>query len=755
MAEATYESSAALAAARRKYYIHSVLNGISFRLVAGNIVTLYALRLGAGNTYIGFLSSFLYFSFVFLLVGRRLVDRMGAVRVQSTFWGLRYLFMIPALITALPAVRANAPLAFGLLAVSVFGFHTSKGIAFAGQKPILGSVAGEKNRGAFLSKVQSLNTTFGTAAWLVLGLVLGREAPLSVYAGTFGLGIVIGVAGASVLSRLSEPVETGTATQVTLLSGLRDGLKNPGYRRLVSITLIRSVLLGMTGAFLIVQFKRVYMHTDSNVVYITLAGNLGIVGMAALAGLLLDKVGAKPLFFAFSLLTAAAIVLVVAGPVVTEGFVAWLIPCLVIFTYQMGATGMFNCGQDYFFAIVSPDERLNYGIYYQIAAGMGGFVGALGGGALLDAMLVAVPLSTVGVFRLYFGMILIVLAALSVYISRLPDIGAYSIRNTLSILFSPRDMRAVRLLQRLDQSQTEDEEQETIRALGGAPSVVSTNDLIGKLESPSFAVRAETLNTLSNHPVDEQLEAALVAEIADHHFTTAHIAAQIAGRQGVRAAVGALREALESDDFMLAGKAMIALAQLGDRESMPRITEIFTATTNPRLTIHGARAFAELGDESYSPVLLSKLAPRIAPFVRDEIILAVAQILRLDATFYQLYSLFVEHPMAAATELRARLTGGSDVVGRLALETTGDADVFAQSARAAMKAMAPRVPVGKLTSAVLSAFETALEDETLRELGRFRFLLAAVLVFAEDAAGPTGGATRAGGGAGAGPSRAP
>jgi hypothetical protein len=47
---------------RRTYNWHSGLNSFSFALVTGNIITLYALFLGADSSDIGLISSFSFFS---------------------------------------------------------------------------------------------------------------------------------------------------------------------------------------------------------------------------------------------------------------------------------------------------------------------------------------------------------------------------------------------------------------------------------------------------------------------------------------------------------------------------------------------------------------------------------------------------------------------------------------------------------------------------------------------------------------------
>ena len=723
MAEPQILTSAELGRNRRRYYLHSILSGVSFRLLAGSIITLYALRLGAGNTFVGLLSSFMHVSMLFLLVGRRLVARMGAVRLQSVFWAVRYLAMAPAVLTVHPAVRSNPPLAFALLAIGVFGFHTAKSIAMAGQKTILGLLVGARDRGAVLSRIQSLNTGFSTVAWLLVGLALGRDAPLGTYAVTFAVGIFVGLAAAWALSGLPEPQDAEAGSGEKLFDAVRSGLTSPGYRRLTVVIFLKNLFLGMTGAFLIVQFKRVFMHGDGEIVYITLVGSLGVIAMAALAGLLMDRVGARPLYFAFSVVTALTLLPIVIGPAAPGGWAAWIIPCAVFFFYQMGSMGMANCSQDYFFATVKPEERLNLGVAYNINAGVAGFLGSFGGGLILDGMLASRVFPEVTVFRIYFGVLFAAMVVVSLAVVRLPNIGAYSIANTLSILFSPRDLRAIRLLRRLDQSQTAEEERQTIRALARNPSAVSVDDLLQRLRSPLYSLRMEALGALRHHPLDPGLSQALVTEVRDHEYTTAHVAAEIIGDRRVSEAIPALREALGSDDFMLCGKAMFALAQLGDRESLDAIRRLFEATPNPRLIIHGARAFARLKAAEMVPVLTTRLEPTIAPFIRDEIILALAEIAGMRDWFYPLYMAFLERQEAGVAELRERAARDGELAA-LAGEVTAEPEIFG---RLAGKLAAERgVSVAGMDYTAL--FAAAATNPELMRLARFRFLFAGLLI---------------------------
>ncbi len=728
--------------AQRLYYVFSTLNGISFKLLAGSIVTLYALRLGAGNTLIGLFESFMYLSLAFLVAGKPLVARFGAIRVMGAFWALRYLAMAPAVLTALPAIRANPTLAFVLLGFGVLGFHTAKGIGTAGDKLIIGGVAGDKDRGAFLSRIQSLNQSFSLGVWLVMGLVMGRNPPAQTYALFFGAGIVIGLVASWTLLQLPEPRGVESGFTEPLLPAVRRGLAAVGFRRFIAVFFVTTIVQSATGPFLIVFFKRLYQHTDASVVYITLLGGLGVMAMAVVAGLFMDRVGAKPLFFAFAVITLLTLLPVFGLPARPTPLLFWLVPGTVFFLYQLGAVGMSNCAQDYFYATVAPENRLNLGVVYNVTAGIAGFAGAFGGGLLLDGLQTAAAVAPAAAFRLYFAALALLLVAVSLMILRLPDIGAFSVLNTLSLVFSPRDIRAVVLLRRLGRYRSIAQEQATIRELGESPSVVSVKDLLARLSSPSFAVRSAALNALRSAPIVPAVTQALIKEVREHHFTTAHIAAEILGNWGISDAIPVLREALASEDFLLVSRAMVALAKVADRRSIPQTRRILIDTDNPTLIIHAARAMVLYHDPFVIPALLDKLEPKSAPFVRDEIILAVAEIAGLSDWFYPLYCVFLTNEAAGVQEMRSSLSPQilDGPAGQLLANVLRGGPPFVSAALQTLESVATTDQQVDVAAFLVAA----LHRESLAGMPRFRFLVAgAAIWFAVRAGREAGGGTDA------------
>jgi hypothetical protein len=228
MAEAL--SPARLKAARDSFYVFNVFNAVSFVLLSGSFVTLFALRLGASNALVGLLNSFGYATFFFLPLGKRLVRNRRIVEVFGLGWLFRYLGMLPVLAAPLFAANGQPALAFGLIVVGVALFNVFRGIGLIGNNPVIASLAEGHDRGAFLVNIQIVNNLAGVATSLVVALVLGRRAGPGLYAVFIAGGIAVGVAGALLLLRTPEPEAYRPSTAKSLWKTARAALAEKPFR---------------------------------------------------------------------------------------------------------------------------------------------------------------------------------------------------------------------------------------------------------------------------------------------------------------------------------------------------------------------------------------------------------------------------------------------------------------------------------------------------------------------------------------------
>ena len=719
-----------LRVAQRNFTLFSFLNVISFQLLTGNIIALYALRLGASDLLVGMLYSFIPLGQLLPLVGRAIVRRLGTVRTMGVFWIVRYALMTPILFAPLLA-HSESPAAIWLIAASVIGFNLARGIAITGQNAIIGAITTEAARGSFLARNQLVSHFGAIGTGVAIGLLLQEQSPLFLFSLLLGVGIAVGFASTRVVFRFPEP--PAPVRGGGFLGAVGRALRRAGVPRFILLLAVNGFVASMVLPFLVVYVKRVHDLGDNATMLLAAVGSVGAVVMALVSGFVIDRVGAKPLMTLFTAILTVTVVLVAVAPPLGSPLAVWIYLGAVFFLATFGATGAASAHSVYYFNLTPRAERLNMGILNFLVTGIPASLGALAGGVVLDR-LAAIGLETDAVYRLYYGALVAAYVGILLLTGRLERLGAYHVHDLLSIFVSPRQLHALALMHRLKASRTPAREQSLVRRLGDVQSRLAGPDLLRSLASPRFAVRTEVLDALSDIPANDEIACALIAEVEQQPFTTAHKAAELIGRKQIHEGIEVLRRSLTSADIFLMGKCMMALARLGDNESRAAIEGIFTSTTNPRLLIHGAAALEVYGDPGCLAALLAALERASNRYVRDEVILSAAGILEMAEAFYPLYQGFVAEPrrgLALVTDLVAERQEQRRLPPQTLNLVTAPVAQFhdPEAFRAAAARALEQVPVVVGDTSVAGTLMQALERPVTGALDHFRFLVAATVAF--------------------------
>ena len=718
-------------AAQRNFTLFSFLNVVSFHLLTGNLIALYALRLGAGDLLVGVLYSFIPLGQLVPLLGRLVVRRLGTVRTMGTFWIARYALMSPILLAPLFANSA-APVSIWLIAASVVGFNLARGVAITGHNAIVGAITTETERGSFLSRNQLVIHAAGIGAGLTIGLLLQEESPLFLYSLLMAAGIVVGLASTRLVFRFPEPPAPDRAGG--FFASLGRTLRRPGVPRFLVLLAVHSFAVSMVLPFLVVYAKRAHGLGDNTAMLLGAVGGAGAIAMALVSAFVIDRVGAKPLITLFTATLAVTTVMLAVAPPLDSVTAVWVYLGVVFFFATFGAAGTTSANSVYYFNLTPSADRLNLGILYFLVVGIPASLGSLGGGLALDFLRSVRALEIPDVYRIYFGALAVAYVGILLLVARLERLGAYRVHDLLGLFASPRDLRALALLHRLKGSSTSDSEQSLVRRLGDAPSRLAAPDLLRRLDSPRFAVRSEALDSLADMPATDELARALIAEVAGQPFTTAHKAADLIGRKQLADGVEVLRNSLTSPDVFLVGKAMVSLARLGDQASRAPIEELFRSTDNPRLLIHGAAALELFGDPASLDDVLAVLERAPSRYARDEVILSAAGILEMANSFYPLYQGFLadaRRGLALVTDYvaeqqeRARLEPPVLALVTALVAAFPDPEPFRAAAGDALE----QIPVVVRDVPLTAILGEALQRPVTGALDHFRFLLTATVAF--------------------------
>ena len=636
-------------------------NSLSFTLLTGNMISLYLLRLGASNSLIGVIASFSYVAFFMLFVGRALVPRVGVIRLFAWAWLYRYILFIPVLVAPVFLLHQTSvqgspsygspSVVFFMVGAGVLGFHIARGIGLVANTPMFSGFAGPSERGRFLSHFLMI----GSVAYLVTGLLvaflLGERAEIGRYVLFMGAGVGAGIVATGLLFSTPELEDERAGARRPIMPIVQAMVARPQMRLFFTTFLLAAVASGVGRSFLVVFAKQAHGYTDRMAYLMVTVGSVGNFLAGYLGSVLLDRLGARPLII-FSLLAyITSLLLAVVLPV--TGSVAVVVAMgMIFFLGTLGYSGNDNSFQAYFFGVTTQDDRLNLGIIFYMVLGLGGTFGSFIGGFVLDGLMAVMPPSWA--FRFFF-LAVAGLAGFALFRAiRFESLGAETFRGTMEVIFSPRDLHTVGLLNRLSRTREAEEEQSTIRTLGHSRSRRALIEVIDRLDSPSYAVRQEALEALAAMPYTPAVEAALIEHLSAALHTTAFMAVRILGLRGGPGAVDAVREAIHSEDRLLAERAVVAYARLAGKDAVPELREQLNAPDTPRHLLHVAVAVQAVGGPEELTLLLQQLTrKRLPDYVVDEVLFAAAHISGIHHRFYPLYSAYIrEKSLASREELR-------------------------------------------------------------------------------------------------------
>jgi hypothetical protein len=631
-----------MGAAQKTYRNFVLFNTISFNLMTGNVVNLYALRLGADTELIGILAAMSSLNFFFSFFSRHLIYKMGATRLMGTFWSFRYLMMIPLMVTIFPAVRSIPLIPLALITGGTFFFNVSKGIALSAGKPIVGWLAHDNERARFNSGNQTMSFVGSTLANIYIAIMLGKESPLSRYLIIIASGITAGLIASSFIFKLPEPeLSTGNQGQLNFIEGVKRGFKKKSFRELMIIMVITNIGSTLTNPFFVVYCKQGIFLSDQTVIILTSIASLGVLFMAYLSKLLMDRVGSKPLFFTFNLLKVLLLLMVIFTPVHWRPLSLTIYMTLVLVFNRMCFNGILSSSDIYFFVTSTPEERVDQGIIFNLVRGLSGLIGSMGGGFILGYLQERF-LSSVVPFQIFFMLGLTFHLTALFLVHRLPDVSRFSIKSVLGILISPRDLRAIWYLNRLENSSTPEEEQELLTQISENRSTLTLEELQSRIESPSMFTRLNALNGLRNFPLEDRTEQLLIDQVKTQPYTSGPQAAALLGELNVTRGIPVLRKALDSGDYLLKSRAAVALGRMNDRESLGKIENNLIKGENARIILYSARAIELLKSTRSLPYILEKITPENDHNINDELVLIISGLLDFSSWFFTNYSIYLK-----------------------------------------------------------------------------------------------------------------
>ncbi|MFW6261462.1 MAG: MFS transporter [Spirochaetota bacterium] len=620
------------AVGQRRFRQFLLLNGVSVALLMENMLILYAIRNGASDPVVAVIASFVHLTMPAMVLGKRWVSRFGLSRTMALGWFFRYVSAMLMVLAPLLAALGSPTAAIGSIVAGAFGFAFFRAIGSVANTPLTGEITTPDERGTFISgnhtRVQSAFIVTMASAVVVLRVA----DALWVYQIIITVGCLVGFYAVTILARVPESSAPSRSARIGLREVIRELTETPRLRRLFAGWAGGFVSFAVVIPYAMIAVKNGYGLSDYEALSHSLVLVVGSISSALLNGLVADRVGPRPL-----------IIIYVAGLLVVAGF--WALAPAVYYPILVGAAfflaGMCKAGiiiglGHYFLSAAKLSQRVGAALVMRIGGGAAaGITGSVIGAVLLD-VLRAGGLSGLDIYQGYFRIMLVPLAVFVVLAVRLERLSEWRISNVLGLMLSPRDLRALFVLNRLRRSHDGSRAVRDLRTLERIGSSVSEEEIREQLNSPRLDVRLRAIRALRNIDFGQETTRALIDEVEQGQFTTAWVAADVLGESGRREAIDSLRAGLDSDDQILQGRCMTALVQLRDEESYERIEALFETTANPRVAIRGANALASIGgEENMLRVLRRTIDEGLPAGVRDELLTAAASMVGVDGQVYR------------------------------------------------------------------------------------------------------------------------
>jgi MFS family permease len=354
-------------------FLFATFNALSYQMVLGSPMVLYAKSLEASATVLGIIAGMMPLLVIFQIPAARHVARVGYKRFVYAGWGMRVLFIFCMALVPLAGGFLDSANQLALLLMLLFGFNLSRGISSAAWLPWITTLVPLDVRGKYLAREATCVHVASCAAFLLAGACLGQTSRPWQFALIFAFSAVMGAISLNFLKRI--PDVAPPETEITAKIGVpwRAIANHPPFRKLLHFNVAWSFAYGGMATFTVAYLRVEGGLPEGTIMLVTALSFLG-----GLAGLTYfesrtDRLGSKPVL-TFCLALWLLILLgwlALAGRVVHPRLVlVILLQLLMGFAYalvninqtRLAMVLVPEMGRSHFFALFSVVGNLTLGL---------------------------------------------------------------------------------------------------------------------------------------------------------------------------------------------------------------------------------------------------------------------------------------------------------------------------------------------------------------------------------------------------------
>ncbi len=348
-----------------------LFNAVSFQIMMGAPVIVFAKSLGASSTVLGIIASFTPLMTVFQLPAAQHLERYGYREFVLMGWSIRTVFIFVTAIVPVMAFLDN-PSKMAVLLAILFVFNLLRGISSTAWMPWMTTLIPEESRGRFLSVDQIFMYAGSLVSLLASAVVMTGQVDPWEYSFVFLISAVGGTLSLYFIKRIPDVAAGESVRRSSQKVPWRAMLAYPPFRELLIFNVLYMAVIGSLGVFT-VEYLREESHFDvATVLYLSAFSFIGALVVLPFVGGVVDQVGSKPLM---RVATGIFFIVIGAWCLVAAGIVPgrlWLIAAL---NFLAGAASanfnlanvritmatMPEMGRNHFFALFTVITSLGLG----------------------------------------------------------------------------------------------------------------------------------------------------------------------------------------------------------------------------------------------------------------------------------------------------------------------------------------------------------------------------------------------------------
>ncbi len=394
----------------RCYFLYSAVNGFSYMCLGETVLILFAVRLHCSDALIAALGAMIYFGFLLLPLGKWMTGRVGAARSQADFWVCRNVAALLVAAAAPVAYFGSLRCAQWMLLAGSFLFYGFRAAGVVMSRPLVGEICDPSGQGRFISRSWELFFASGLLALLTISGIFYLNSGLWMIFFIIVAGAVMGFFSSRFVRRIRETGQIRDAARLPIGNMLRMVWLRRAVRRQLLAGMVCNLGVILIVPISMLTLKRGYHVTDAQALLYSLVQFASSVVGSWFMSKFADRFGGRKMtlagFYGFFLIA-------LFWTMAPENF-HWQLMMIPFVLSPCGAVVTDTALSQYFLRTVPRKEQVVASMLLSVGTGaVAGAIGMISSSILLNLAGWIGGSGTLGGYRIYFAITLMLLMVLS------------------------------------------------------------------------------------------------------------------------------------------------------------------------------------------------------------------------------------------------------------------------------------------------------------------------------------------------------